>query len=216
MDRKTRLIVALDVDTGAEALDLARTVGPQCDALKVNLPLTLSEGLGLVDRLADHGYVLCDFKLADPPFTNRRTVEVLFRHRAGGVIVHAFPGEDALRACVETASGDVFAVTAMSHPGAEAFMVPRAQALAATARKAGAAGIVAGATRPDLLPRLREAVGDRLILTPGIGPQGGEVAETLRQGADHLIVGRRIVGSADPAAAARDLRSEIKAAEKSL
>lgn len=212
MKRDTRLIVALDLREAGPAVALAKRLAPHCDAFKVNFPLVLGAGMEVVDLLADHGPVLCDFKVADIPYTNRLVVEEVFRHRATGVVVHGFPGEDSLRACLEAARGDVFVVAAMSHPGAVRFLLPRAEEVARMAVEEGAAGIVAGATRPELLGHLRKVVGDRLILSPGVGPQGGDPVEAIRQGADHLIVGRRIVTSEDPVKEACRLQRAIQAA----
>jgi len=47
------------------------------------------------------------------------------------------------------------------------FTAPVAEDLAKIAVKAGASGIVAPATRPERVRRLRAVVGDLLILTPG-------------------------------------------------
>lgn len=216
MRRERRLIIALDVRTRAEALRIASETAGLCDAFKVNYPLVLPAGLGVVDELATHGPVLCDLKVADIPVTNQRIVEEVFRHEAAGVIVHGFPGEDSLRACVEAATGDVFVVAFMSHPGAAQFFAPASDALAHLTREAGASGIIVGATRPERIRELRDLVGDLLILSPGIGPQGGDPAEALRAGADHLIVGRRITQSPDPAQAARGVLEEIGAATEGL
>ncbi len=107
-------------------------------------------------------------------------------------------------------------VALMSHPGAERFLVPIAEEVAAMAKAQGAAGIVVGATRPASIARLRRVVGNLLILAPGIGPQGGDPREALRRGADHLIVGRRITRAPDPKRAAAEVLEEIEQAGESL
>ncbi len=84
------------------------------------------------------------------------------------------------------------------------------------ARDVGATGIVAGATRPELIRRLREVVGPLLILAPGIGPQGGDPRQALQHGADHLIVGRRITAARDPTKATNEVLEEIRHAGESL
>lgn len=215
MKRERRLIIALDVEA-EKALWIAQQTSELCDAFKVNYPLVLSAGLEVVDRLSARGDVLCDLKVADIPEINRLIVKLLFDHSASGVIVHGFPGEDSIMACIEAAKGDVFVVTLMSHPGAERFLAPAAEDIAAMARDRGAAGIIAGATRPERIARFREIVGDLMILSPGIGPQGGDPREAIRQGADHLIVGRRITQAENPAMAAEEVLREIERAGESL
>lgn len=216
MKREHRLIVALDLPDGEEALSMARVTAPFCDAFKVNVPLVLSAGMGIVDRLAEHGNVVCDFKVADIPATNRRIVEAVFDHGASGVIVHGFPGEDSLDACLQVARGDVFVLAHMSHPGADRFFSAASEEIAAMARDRGASGVVVGATRPREIARMREIVDDLLILTPGVGTQGGDPGEALRHGADHLIVGRTITTAPDPVEAAKGLLRAIHDAGESL
>jgi orotidine-5'-phosphate decarboxylase len=163
-----------------------------------------------VDKLAKIGDVICDFKVADIPNTNRLIVDQVARHHAKGVIVHGFVGEDAVRACIDAARGlDVFVVAEMSHPGAERWNAPIADDLARLAVDVGAAGIVAPATRPERVRALRKIVGDRLILSPGVGAQGGTPADPIAAGADYIIVGRAIYDAANPRAEAEKITKEI-------
>ena len=208
MRRRTRLILALDVTEESKALRLAADTKDYVDAFKVNYPLVLSRGMGIVDKLAKLGDVICDFKVADIPNTNRLIVDQVFRHHAKGVIVHGFIGEDAVKACVDAARGDVFVVAEMSHPGAETWNAPIADDLAHMAVEVGAAGIVAPATRPERVRLFRTIVGDRLILSPGVGAQGGTPADPIRAGADYIIVGRAIYDAANPRAEAEKITQE--------
>jgi len=215
MRRRSRLILALDVTEESKALRLAADTKDYVDAFKVNYPLVLARGLGIVDKLAKTGDVLCDFKVADIPNTNRLIVDQVFRHHAKGVIVHGFVGEDSVRACVDAArGGDVFVVAEMSHPGAERWNAPIADELARLAVQVGASGIIAPATRPERVQRLREIVGDKLILAPGVGAQGGTPADPIAAGADYIIVGRAIYDSPNPRAEADKItRAIARAAE---
>src|SRR3990170_1061030 len=210
MRRRSRLILALDVTEESKALRLAADTKDYVDAFKVNYPLVLARGLGIVDKLAKTGDVICDFKVADIPNTNRLIVDQVFRRHAKGVIVHGFVGEDSVRACVDaTKGGDVFVVAEMSHPGAETWNAPIADDLARLAVTVGAAGIVAPATRPERVKHLRGIVGDRLILAPGVGAQGGTPADPIAAGAGYIIVGRAIYDAAHPRAEAEKITREI-------
>ena len=51
-----RLIVALDVTDAGRARSVAEAVRGHVDAIKVNWPLVLSGGLGLVREFSDLGY----------------------------------------------------------------------------------------------------------------------------------------------------------------
>lgn len=216
MRRESGLIIALDLTDDKKAFGIAKGTSKHCDAFKVNYPLVLSAGLGVVEDLSAYGPVICDFKVADIPDIDRLIVGLAFDRGADGVIVHGFPGEDSLKACVEVSAGDIFVVAAMSHPGAAKFIVPAAGDMALMAREAGASGIVAGATRPDIIARLRRVVGSMTILSPGIGPQGGDPVEAIRRGADYLIVGRRITAAKEPVHAAQEAAAEIRSAHESL
>ncbi|MEW5936421.1 MAG: orotidine-5'-phosphate decarboxylase [Candidatus Thermoplasmatota archaeon] len=211
MNRSTGIILALDVTNRTQALEIARTTSPFLDAIKVNYPLVLSAGVGIVTELSKDSYVLCDFKIADIPNTNRLIVEQAVKSGAGGVICHAFPGEDSVRACVEAAEGrDVFVVTEMSHPGGQRFTAPHADELARIAVESGASGVIAPATRPERIARIRKIVGKLKILSPGVGAQGGSAADAVKAGADHVIIGRSIYSAKDPAEAVRALAKELE------
>ena len=214
MRRDSRLILALDVRDAGTALRLAKECRTSVDAVKVGWPLVLSAGPQMISRLAAEADVICDFKIADIPPISATIAAAAFALGAKGVICHGFAGEDSVRACVEAARGDVFVVTEMSHPGGQQFTAPAAEDLAKIAVKAGATGIVAPATRPDRVRRLREIVGRLLILSPGAGAQGGKAADAIAAGADYVIVGRAITESPEPAATAREIGGEILLAAK--
>jgi orotidine-5'-phosphate decarboxylase len=84
------------------------------------------------------------------------------------------------------------------------------------AHTAGCGGVVAS---PQEISGIRKTVGpEMLIVTPGIRPAGTDKgdqsriatpAEAIRSGATHLVVGRPITKSANPAEAAASVVSEI-------
>ena len=210
MRTKHRMIAAIDTRDVDRARLVAEAVRDHVDAIKVNWPLVLAGGLSVVKEFSRLGYVLCDLKVADIPNTNRLIVEQAMAAGASGVICHAFVGEDSVRACVEAAQpGEVFVVTEMSHPGGQEFTARHAEDFARLAVRAGAAGIIAPATRPERIKVLRGLVGSKLILAPGVGAQGGSPADAIRAGADAVIVGRAIYEAADPGAAAEAIEKEI-------
>jgi orotidine-5'-phosphate decarboxylase len=210
MNRDTRLVLALDVTERSQAIFIAEEVSEFVDAIKVNYPLALSCGMDIVTDLAKRRDVICDFKVADIPNTNRLIVKQVFKHGATGVIVQGFVGEDSVKACVDAAKGDVFVVTEMSHPGGQIYTAPIADQLAKLAVDAGASGIIAPATRPERVKELRGIVGDLIILSPGVGAQGGSPAATIEAGADYCIVGRSIYNSPNPSDSARKIVEEIR------
>ena len=211
MKSDSRLVLALDETDGRKALEVAEKVAGTVDAIKINWPLVLSEGPGMITRLADLTDVICDFKVADIPNTVRLIVENAVSRGASAVIVHAFTGDDSLRAAVEAASGaEIYAVTEMSHPGAKMFTAMHAEEMARLGVECGVDGFIAPATRPDRIRAVRSVVGpSKKILSPGVGAQGGKASDAISAGADYAIVGRAIYGAEDPASAAEAFREDI-------
>jgi orotidine-5'-phosphate decarboxylase len=90
--------------------------------------------------------------------------------------------------------------------------------LASIALENGCKGVVASAHEAL---RLRSELGEAFaIVTPGVRPAGGNVADQVRvvtpaqaiaSGASHIVVGRPITEAADPAAEARAILSQIGA-----
>lgn len=203
MKKNSRIVLALDETDGRKALEIAESVSDIVDAIKINWPLVLSEGPGMITSLARMGDVICDFKVADIPNTVRLIVENAVSRGASAVIVHAFTGDDSLKAAVDAAGdAEIYAVTEMSHPGGKMFTAKHAEEMARLGVECGVSGFIAPATRPERIAAIREIAGDLKILSPGVGAQGGKASDALRAGADYAIVGRAIYGSADPRASA--------------
>ncbi|MBS1263924.1 MAG: Orotidine 5'-phosphate decarboxylase [Methanonatronarchaeales archaeon] len=205
MKRETGLILALDLSDGERCLRVASAVEGHIDAVKVNYPLVLSQGVEFLDELP--GPLIADLKVADVPNTNRLICEEVDPH-ADCLIAHAFPGEDSLRTCVEAFDGEVYTVVEMSHPGAEAVFAGNRDLLADIAVDAGADGVVAPATRPRSITAVKERTG-LTVLSPGVGAQGGSPGAAVEAGADFLIVGRSIYDADDPGGAAEKIASGI-------
>jgi orotidine-5'-phosphate decarboxylase len=202
------LILALDVRDRSRAIGIARACAPHVDAIKLGYPLVLPAGITVARNLLHLGLpLIADFKVADIPNTNEAICALAFDAGFTAIIAHAFPGEDALSACVGIARarrGACYAVAEMSHPGAAGFFHGGvAERLAALAVKCGADGIIAPATRPDRVAELREIVGSLKILSPGVGAQGGDL-EAVKDLVDGIIVGRSIYEARDPASAAAE------------
>jgi len=214
MKRDTRLILALDVTSRDQALHLTHSLKNYFDAIKIGYPLILNAGLSIVKDISAHSHVIADLKIADIPNTNRLICEAILNAGAGGIIAHAFPGRDSLQACADSArsyGADLFVMTEMSHPGAELFMAPLAEQMARLAVEVGAAGVVAPATRPERIKLIRSVLGDKIIISPGVGAQGGSARDALRAGADYIILGRSVYEAMDPRASAEGVLSDILA-----
>jgi orotidine-5'-phosphate decarboxylase len=200
------LILALDVTDRKQAEKIAKACAPHIDAIKLGYPLILSCGLDIAEELGGLDLpLIADFKVADIPNTNRLIAEQVFDAGFASIICHGFTGKDAVQACVDVAAdygGACFVVAEMSHPGATTFFHGgAAEQIAVLAMECGADGIIAPATRPERVKVLRKIVGNRKILSPGVGAQGGDAAAVATI-VDGIIVGRAIYEAEDPAAAA--------------
>lgn len=239
---RERLLVALDVENGARALELAGELRDVAGGFKVGLRLFTLEGPALVRRLVDSGArVFLDLKYHDIPNTVAQAVESAVATGAWMINVHAAGGvpmmEAAARAAAETASRTarpaplvigVTVLTSMDGPtlrstGVERPLVEQVTALARMAKQAGLDGVVAS---PLEVEAVRAACGPGFaIVTPGIrGASAGAdrndqartmgPAEAVLAGATHIVVGRPIIAAADPRAAAAAIVEELRATSR--
>jgi orotidine-5'-phosphate decarboxylase len=74
------------------------------------------------------------------------------------------------------------------------------------AETAGVDGIVVGATQDEIL---KEVAGRLPVYSPGVGVQGGNSEQAIRNGADYLIIGRSIVEAKQPAKVAGEIQNRI-------
>lgn len=130
-------------------------------------------------------------------------------------------GMDAVFELARKDDKGIILLVYMSNPGAEQFysmmtntvtgQKPIFECFAQTAVEWGADGLVVGATRPDIIRRVRSLVGSSMgIYSPGVGAQGGDAKKTIESGATYLIVGRAIYASPKPRDAARAIHESIR------
>ncbi|MBI5087991.1 MAG: orotidine-5'-phosphate decarboxylase [Actinobacteria bacterium] len=106
------------------------------------------------------------------PYLGFDSVEPFLRHRGHGVIV--------LCRTSNPGSGDFQSLDVDGEP----LFMHVARRVANEWTQVGECGLVVGATYPDEMRRVRDAVGDLPLLVPGIGAQGGDIAATVEAGAD--------------------------------
>jgi orotidine-5'-phosphate decarboxylase len=206
----SRLILALDVYDREKALKIVESTAEYLWAVKVNWPLIVGSGLGIITELKERTGlpIIADLKLADIPNTNRLIAKRVFEAGADYIIAHSFVGRDSVRAVMGL--GKTIIVVEMSHPGAKEFIQPVTDKLIELANELGPFGVIAPATRPERVRYIRSKLRPEIkVITPGVGAQGGSAREALNAGADYIIVGRTIYGSEDPREAARKLHDEI-------
>lgn len=206
----SKLVVALDIMDAEKLLEVAGLVGQEVYAIKINWPSVMIQGAGIIRDLARFGRVICDLKIADIPNTNSMIVESAMKMGAWGVIAHAFTGEDSLRAVVESSrNGKVFSVVSMSHPGSRDFINRHTDELVEISRRTGVYGLIGPGNDTAELARIRKLADGLVLMTPGVGAQGGKASDAIKAGSDLVIVGRGVYGSSDPLKAVRALNREI-------
>ena len=215
MDIKNNLILALDVMSENEAIEICESVKDYIDTIKIGYPLALAEGLEIIGKIKEEFgvKVICDFKVADIDATNSKICEETFKAGADAIICHGFVGRDSVQACLDVADKygkELFLLTEMSHPGAKMFLQKNADAIAQMGVDMGIRNYVAPATRLDRLSDIRNIVGkDAYIISPGVGKQGGDGKKTL-EFSNAIIVGRSIYESDNPKLACEELINSIK------
>ncbi len=228
-----RLIVALDFPDAQSALAVAGVVREAASTFKVGKQLFTAEGPQVVTDLVAAGHrVFLDLKFHDIPYTVAGAVASAAKLGAALLTVHASGGRRMLEAAVK-ASGNsnvlpiILAVTVLTSladsdlkdVGIRDSAREQVLRLARLAKSAGCAGVVAS---PLEAADLRHELGPEfLIVTPGVRPAGDPAgdqarvatpAQAIAAGASHIVVGRPITGSKDPAGAARAIVEEIAGA----
>ncbi len=224
-----RLIVALDVPHAVAGLELATQLGDAVGFYKIGLGMLTGGGLGLANELIqEHGKrIFLDMKLFDIGATVESAVRGLAKFDLDFLTVHGDP--HVVRAAMQGAAGSktkilaVTILTSLDRADLDAALIqhgdiPDLVALrAGRAFDAGADGVIASPQEAALIRALPEAQG-KLIVTPGVRPQGAALGDQKRvatpcdaivDGADHIVVGRPIWQAKDPAAAARAILAEL-------
>ena len=215
MNIKNNLILALDVMSEKDAIEICEKLKDDINTIKIGYPLALAEGLEIINKLKNQfGYqVICDFKVADIDATNDKICNQTFKAGADAIICHGFVGPDSVQACLDSANRynkELFLLTEMSHPGAKKFLQKNADEIAEMGVEMGIKNYVAPATRLDRLSEIRDIVGsDAYIISPGVGKQGGDGKKTL-QYSDAVIVGRSIYEADNPQLACENLIESLK------
>lgn len=214
----SRLIVALDVPTVADALRCVTDLQGIVSFYKIGLELFTAATTDIIDLLKRQGYrIFLDLKMHDVDETIRRAVAAATQR---GVDLLTIQGS---RATVEAAvkgkhgrAGKLLFVPLLSSMGEEDLrelhllgpgegFQPRFGSVdeyalwkAREAMNHGCDGLIASG---ELVMKFREAFPSALIVSPAIRPPGSATqehkrfltpAEAIRAGADYLVVGRPI------------------------
>ena len=224
-----RIIVALDVDSPEQARDLVKKCESHTSFFKVGLQLFMGSWFDTVDWIVDRGHkVMLDLKFFDIPETVKLAVEQV---NSRGVSFATIHGNDPIIRAAVSARGDMqlLAVTVLTSFGEEDM---RAMGMtqsvadlvyfrAKRALELGCDGVVSSGLEAE---KMRQDLGEKLlIVTPGIRP-GANVRDNsddqkrivtagmaIKNGANHVVVGRPITRAADPIQVIEQMQQDIAA-----
>ncbi|HTZ35438.1 MAG TPA: orotidine-5'-phosphate decarboxylase, partial [Stellaceae bacterium] len=196
---------------------------------KLGLWLIFARGFeAFLDELLAAGRrVFLDAKMFDIGETVRRGIERVAERGVAFVTIHG--DREIIRAAVEGRGGsplkllvvpaltslDTRGLRELGHAGSVADLIAERARFAV---ENGVDGIIASPQdNPDAIRR-RVGAARMLVVTPGVRLAGaalddhkraGTPAQSIADGADYLVVGRPIIHSADPAAAARAIIADM-------
>ena len=224
---KNKIIVALDVPTKREALELVEKLRDKISFFKIGLQLYTAEGPEIVRAVSSTGgKVWLDLKLHDIPNTVARAVESANRLGVQMLTIHLSGGREMIRAATAARVNDILllGVTVLTSSTVETLREIGIQdevdnqvlRLAKLGIEGGIDGVVAS---PREIKPLRHEFGDKIkIVVPGIRPSWSEPGdqrrmmtplEALEAGADYLVIGRPIIAHPNPREAAAKILEEI-------
>jgi orotidine-5'-phosphate decarboxylase len=227
MRNRDRIIVALDLDDAENALRVAKSVAPVFPFFKIGMKLFTREGPDFVREVMKNGQVFLDLKFYDIPTVVAEAVSNAAQLGVSLLTVHASGGTAMLKHCMDklkssNTSCRLLAVTVLtSFDSLQEFgighsIADHVQTLANLAHTSGVDGIVCS---PQEVATLRKRYSSPfLLVTPGIrgasdfaGDQKriASAPETLKSGADYLVIGRPIIAAPDPVRAAEKIAQEI-------
>jgi orotidine-5'-phosphate decarboxylase len=230
-----KLIVALDVDTRPQAIELVEKLDGCVSFFKVGLQLFVGAGFAIVEELLHRKKeVFLDLKIEDVPATIQRTVSNM---AVAGVRFFTIGGNGPTAAAARQGRGnntypkllqitalsswdddDLYELTHSKDIGVNDWALKRATKI----MDAGCDGLIASGDSVQLI-RKKYPKGKAIIVTPGIRPKGASIDdhkrtltpyEAIIAGSDYLVVGRPITGSDDPKKAAKEINAEIEKALK--
>ncbi|HSL56126.1 MAG TPA: orotidine-5'-phosphate decarboxylase [Pyrinomonadaceae bacterium] len=235
MPTKDKLIIALDVETPSQALDLVKQLHSVAGMFKVGSQLFTAAGPQIVrDIIAHDSKVFLDLKFHDIPHQVAGAARSAAELGVSLFTIHASGGSEMMRRAVDSVNevaakigmrSAVLAIsvltsideTILAEIGVTSTPAESVLRLVRLAEAAGVDGVVAS---PQEIETIRKTVSNPefLVVTPGIRPTINEPGDQKRvatpsaaiaAGASYLVVGRPITSAADPLAAAEKILDEM-------
>jgi orotidine-5'-phosphate decarboxylase len=183
--------------------EIIEATAEYCCAFKPNSAFYEGYGLeGLKALMDTNGYIrehypeipiILDAKRADIGSTNQGYVKAAFEvFLAHAITVHPYLGQEALQPFLENKEHGVIVLCHTSNPGAGEFQELKSggqELYKIVASRVSQnwnfnknCGLVVGATYPEQLAVIRQIAPELPLLIPGIGAQGGDLAQTVTNG----------------------------------
>jgi orotidine-5'-phosphate decarboxylase len=218
------------VETAEDARRLVRAIGDAAEFYKVGLELYAAAGMEFVDELAGNfgKKVFLDLKLYDIGETVKRATAQIAQHDVTFLTVHAVgsvmraaregrgDGKTKLLGVTVLTSFDQSDLLDLDYPESTTI----AQLVESRVKKAIAAGMDGVVCSPLEVARAKQISGSDLkLIVPGVRSSGAAVgdqkrvatpAQTVRDGADFIVIGRQVTRAADPRAACEQILAELE------
>ncbi len=231
-----KLILALDVASYTDAINIIEKFGDYIGIFKVGPELFLSAGTKIVEEISKKGKkVFLDLKFHDIPNTVSRAAIIVTRLGVYMFNVHTSGGLEMMKKCKDSIDElchketldrpKILGVTVLTSISKKVFkgelgiqhsLRNHVKNLAALSQKAGLDGVIASAKEASMI---RNHCGKEfLIVTPGIRPSWTPPddqkrtmtpKEAIKEGADYLVIGRGVLQHPDPLKALELINLEI-------
>ncbi|OIP78207.1 MAG: orotidine 5'-phosphate decarboxylase [Oscillatoriales cyanobacterium CG2_30_44_21] len=224
VDPRERIIVALDVPTAIDAIELCDRL-PQVSFWKVGLELFIADGATILRELKSRNKrIFLDLKLHDIPNTVGSACRVATKYGADFLTIHAAGGKAMMRAAqteVQGSSTQLLAISLLTSISSQELAsdlkvnLDLPEYTAQMVLMAQSCGLTGAVCSPHEAAALKARLNsqsdlDFCLVTPGVRPQGSEIGDQSRvmtpqqaieAGADYLVIGRPITAAVDPVAA---------------
>jgi len=221
-----KIIVALDVPSEKEALQLVNDLHSNVEIFKVGLQLYTAAGPGIVGGISLLSRIFLDLKLHDIPNTVGKAVESAATRGVEMLTIHLSGGSEMIRAATTAAKGNtlILGVTVLTsaneqtlrETGISGTIDDQVLKLATLGVENGIDGVVAS---PHEIKTLRAELGNKIkIVVPGIRPSWSAAGDQKRfmtpgqaieAGADYLVIGRPITAHKNPREALERILEEV-------
>ncbi len=237
LNRRPKIIVALDVMSAPEALQIVSELNGSVGAFKVGLQLFVAQGPSFVRKIVESGAkIFLDLKFHDIPNTVAKASVEAAKLGVWMFNVHASGGSEMMK-MAKAEVGEVCERANLNRPliigvtvltssdqrtliesGIERGVEQQVVALARLTAASGLDGVVAS---PNEVTAIRRSVvnPDFLTVTPGIRPKLATLddqkrvttfGQALANGSDYVVIGRPITGAKDRVKAVEQILGEVE------